>query len=377
MFGNSIRIGSVFGIDIRIDVSWLVIALLIAWSFFAEFTSQFPQLSGAAAAALAAATAGVFFASVLAHELSHSVMARRLGIPVGGITLFLFGGVTETRMEAREPRSEFLVAIVGPLTSLVLGGVFWVLVNGLDQTLPDATRFALGRLGWINAALAVFNLLPGFPLDGGRVLRAFLWRTTGSLTRATRGAARGGQMVGAGLIGLGILEVFLGNLGGLWMAAIGWFLYQAAFASGQDVVMRRMLRQVAAGDLMSPNPVSIPAELSIAEAVDDFFLRYDHSAFPVEDEDGTAGLITLRAVRQIPRDQWERRQVWSAMTRLEDLCTVPPHMSMDQVLERLRSDDIDRVLVMEDGRAVGIITPRDVARWVHRSEELGISRQAG
>jgi CBS domain-containing protein len=206
------------------------------------------------------------------------------------------------------------------------------------------------------------------------VLRAFLWRASGNPARATRGAATGGKIVGGLLAGFGLLTVFTGDLTGLWMAAIGWFLYQAASQADQDVVVRKLLKQVRAGEIMSPELVTIPADMSIAQAVDDYFLRYDHSAFPVDGE--RAGLITLRAIRQLPRDQWEVRQVWTLTTPLEEACVVAVDTPMDEVMENLRDREADRVLVVEEGRILGIITPRDIARWVRRSEELGLTRSS-
>jgi Zn-dependent protease/CBS domain-containing protein len=371
---GGLKIGRWFGIQVSIDVSWLVIATLVSWSFYALFADRFPELEGTEALVLGIGTAMFFFLSVLLHELSHSVMARSLGIPVSGITLFIFGGVTTTDEEAKTPGHEFAVAIVGPLTSVALGGVCWVLVNMTGNLFPEAIRFGLGYLGWLNVALGVFNMLPGFPLDGGRVLRSILWKATGSVTRSTRGAALGGRILASLLIAFGVFVVFSGNLVGLWYAAIGWFLYQAASGAGREVEVRRALSGVTAADLMTPDPVMVPAALSVRDAVDDFFLRHDHSAFPVRDDvDGTVGIITLRAVRQVPRDQWETRQVWSAMTRVEDACTVGPDESMDEVIQRLRDTDHERVLVVEDDTVIGIITAHDVARWVRRSHELGVA----
>lgn len=372
MFGSSLRIGRFFGIEVRIDVSWLVIALLFGWVFYSQYVLAFPDLDQVASILLATASVIVFFGSVVLHELSHSVVARRLGIPVEGITLFLFGGVTTTRMEARQPRDEFLVAVVGPVTSLALAGVAWLMVQTLGA-LPAPILFAIGYLGWLNLLLGVFNLLPGFPLDGGRVLRSILWRATGSLAQATRRAATVGRGIAAVLIAFGIFVFLGGNFGGLWMAAIGWFLFQAASAADQDMVMRLLLKDVRASELMSPDLVTIPASTTIQQAIDEYFLRYDHSAFPVVDLD-QPGMITLRSVREIPPDQRERRQVWTAMTRLNDVCTVTLDATMDEVMNLLREQKQDRVLVVDDARIRGIITPRDVLRWVRRSEELGTTK---
>lgn len=372
MFGSSLRVGRFFGIEVRIDASWLVIALLFGWVFYAQYVVEFPDLDQVATILLATASVIVFFASVVLHELSHSVVARRLGIPVEGITLFLFGGVTTTRMDARQPRDEFLVAVVGPVTSLALAGAAWLVVRTLGGLLPAPILFGVGYLGWLNLLLGVFNLLPGFPLDGGRVLRSILWRATGSLARATRKAAAAGRAIAAVLIAFGIFVFLGGNFGGLWMAAIGWFLFQAASAADQDMVMRVLLKDIRAADLMSPDLVTIPAAITIQEAIDDYFLRYDHSAFPVADLD-QPGMITLRSVREVPPDQRGRRQVWTVMTRLDDVCTVTVDATMDEVMELLREHKQDRVLVVDDDHIRGIITPRDVLRWVRRSEELGMT----
>jgi CBS domain-containing protein len=247
----------------------------------------------------------------------------------------------------------------------------WAVVKLTGETLSASISYAVGYLGWVNLALGAFNLLPGYPLDGGRVLRSFLWRASGNPGQATRRAATAGKVVG-GLIAVGgLLTVFAGDLSGLWMAAIGWFLFQAAAQADQEVVVKRLLNQVRAGDIMSPDLVTIPADMSIARAVDDYFLRYDHSAFPVDGE--RTGLLTLRAIRQVPRDQWETRQVWTVTTPLDDACAVPADTPMDVVMEKLRQQDEDRVLVVDTGRIEGIITPLDIARWLRRSEELGLS----
>ena len=368
---KTLRIGQIFGIDIRIDVSWLMIAFLVGWSFYIQYDTVFPALGPGATVPLAGFSVLVFFGSVLLHELSHSVVARRLGIPVESITLFLFGGVSTTKAEPSEPRDEFFMAIVGPLTSLALAALSWLVVNLTGDLLADPIAYAVGYIGWLNLALGLFNLLPGFPLDGGRVLRSILWRASGDQAAATRGAARTGKVIATLMIGLGIVSVFWGNLGGLWFAAIGWFLLQAAAAADQDVTLRLVLKEALARDVMSPDLVTIPSESTIKAAVDEYFLRYDHSAFPVSGSE-KPGLLTLRAVRQVPRDQWDYRQVWTAAVGLDETTTVGPDTPMTQVLERLRELDHERVLVVEGTEILGIITPRDVARWVRRSEELGL-----
>lgn len=373
MFGSGMKIGRWFGVDVSIDGSWVIIALLVGWSFFGLYQIEFPDLAGAATLVLATVTAALFFASVVLHEVSHAVMARRRGVPVEGITLFIFGGVTKTKQDAQRPQDEFAIAVVGPLTSVVIAAGFWVLVNLTGDLFPAPVRFGFGYLGWINLALGIFNLLPGFPLDGGRVLRAILWRASGNMAKATRRAANAGRFLAGGLIALGLFVLFSGNLGGLWYAAIGWFLLQAASASGAQVAVSQILRGVSAGDLMSPDPRTVPASASLREAVDEYFLRYDHSAFPVRGDSGDLiGILTLRAIRQVPSDQWEVRQAWAAMTRIHDAVTVPVSAPMDEVIEQLREPGHDRVLVLDDQELVGIITPGDIARWIRVSQELGL-----
>lgn len=374
MFGSGISLGRWLGIEVSVDRSWFVIALLLAWSFYTLFEVTFVEMARVSAVLLGLGTAVLFFVSVVLHELSHSLMARRLGIPVEGITLFIFGGVTKTTQEPRTAREEFAIAVVGPVTSIMLAGGFWALVNPTGDIFGDPVRYGFGHLGWINLALGVFNLLPGFPLDGGRVLRSLVWRITGSMERATRTATTGGKIIASLLIGLGMVEVFGGNLGGLWYAAIGWFLFQAAAASGQQMIMRRLFEGMVAADVMSPRLVALSTGTSVQEAVDDYFLRFDHSAFPVQDDDGiTRGILTLRAVRQVPRDQWPIIQVWSVMTQLDDAPTVDVDAPIHDVISQLEEAGDHRVLVVEGTAVVGIITSRDIARWVRRSGELGLT----
>jgi Zn-dependent protease len=324
----------------------LFIALLFGWSFYLQFEAQLADLDPMANVLLSAGSVIVFFASVLAHELSHSVTARRLGIPVEDITLFLFGGVTRTRMEASRPRDEFLIAIVGPLTSVGIAGLLWVALQLISDVVSEPVLFAIGYIAWLNLFLGVFNMLPGMPLDGGRVLRSILWKTSGSLTSATRRAAGAGKVLASALIGLGIFVVFTGDLSGIWLAAIGWFMFQAASASGYESVLRQVLREVKAGDLMTPDPVTIPSDVTIREAVEEYFLRYDHAAFPIVDLDRPA-LLTIKAVRQIPRDQWDIRRAWSVATSIDNTCTVEADTTMDVVMELLHQENQDRVLVVD------------------------------
>jgi Zn-dependent protease/CBS domain-containing protein len=371
MFGTSWRVGRIAGIEVRIDSSWAVIALLITYSMYLRLSVLYPQLSGGGAVGLAVVSAVLFFGSVLVHELAHALVAQARGIRVQDITLFLFGGATRARVESRGPGDEFLIALVGPLTSGLLAGLFAVVAGLGREVLSRPLAGTLGYLAWTNLLLAAFNLVPGFPLDGGRLLRAAIWKATGSLARATRVASVAGQGVGWLLVAAGVAWLLAGDLaGGIWFAFIGWFLVQAARSSYQDLQLQQLLRGVEAEDVMAANLVRIPPELSLQDAVDDYFMRYDHGAFPVEEQGRTVGLLTLRGVRRVPREQWPTRRVREAMVPLGDQVVVAPEARMDGVLGKLQDGEANRVLVVQGGEVVGIITPTDLTRWLRRWRPL-------
>jgi Zn-dependent protease/CBS domain-containing protein len=370
VFGASWRLGRIAGIEVRVDASWVVIALLITYSLYLQFTQAFPALSQPEAVVMAVVFSLLFFGSVLIHEMAHAVTARRRGIAVRGITLFLFGGATHAKVESKGPADEFVISVVGPLTSLVLGAAFF----GLGLAIRDVnTPWAGGllRLGLINGILAVFNMLPGFPLDGGRVLRSIVWRVTGNIVRATRVASIAGQVVGYLLIAAGVFFLAQGiTVSAIWFAAIGWFLAQAARASYDEVQIRGLLSSVEAEDIMSPDLVRVPGKLTLREAVNDYFMRYDHGAFPVGEGERTDGLITIRAVRRVPQEEWDTRRVREVMDAVDEHLTVPRDARMDRVLAKLQDGERKRVLVMSNGEVVGIITPSDIARWLDRRKAL-------
>ncbi len=371
MFGTSWRVGRIAGIEVRVDSSWVVIALLITYSMYLRASILYPELSGGGAVALGILATVLFFGSVLVHELAHAVVSQARGIRVQDITLFLFGGATRARVESRGPGDEFLIALVGPLTSGILAGLFGIAAGLGDDVLSRPLVGTLGYLAWVNLLLAGFNLVPGFPLDGGRLLRSAIWKATGSIGRATRVASLSGQAVGWLLVAGGVAYLLAGNLaGGIWFAFIGWFLVQAARSSYQELQLRDMLRGVEAEDVMAGDLLRIPPDLSLQDAVDDYFMRYDHGAFPVDEHGRTVGLLTLRGVRRVPREQWSTRRVRDHMVPLGDQVVVAPHARMDDVLGKLQDGEAGRVLVVQDGEVVGIITPTDLTRWLRRWRAL-------
>lgn len=371
MFGSSWRVGKIAGVEVRVDSSWVVIALLITYSMYLRSSTLYPELSGGGAFALGILATVLFFGSVLVHELAHALVSEARGIRVQDITLFLFGGATRARVDSRGPGDEFLIALVGPLTSGLLAALFGILATVGRDVLSTPLAGTFGYLAWTNLLLAVFNLVPGFPLDGGRLLRAAIWKATGSISRATQIASVAGQGVGWLLVAGGVAFLLAGDLaGGIWFAFIGWFLVQAARSSYQDLQLQNLLRGVEAEEVMAGDLVRIPPELSLQDAVDDYFMRYNHGAFPVEEHGRTVGLLTLRGVRRVPREQWSTRQVRQHMVPLGDQVVVAPDARMDGVLGKLQDGEANRVLVAEDGEVVGIITPSDLTRWLRRWRAL-------
>jgi Zn-dependent protease len=371
---GGLRLGSVLGFEIRVDYSWFVIVFLILWSFsFGVFPQTLPGYERSVYLAMGAVGAVLFFASLLAHELSHSVVARAKGIPVEGITLFIFGGMARTRMEAETPGDELAIAGVGPLASLVIAGLFtvmwWVGVRTGTAAAPvaEVARY----LAVVNVVLAVFNLLPGFPLDGGRLFRALVWKVTGDLTRATRWASWGGQALGFALMALGALQAMSGMvLGGMWLVFIGWFLRTAAAFSFRQHVVREMLTGVRARDLMTPSPHSVSSDLTIDELVERHILLQRHYGFPVLDEDRLVGLVTLEDVKRTPRAEWGGKRVRDIMGT-DGALIVSPDAPVTEVLERLQGAGAGHLVVARGGHVEGIVASSDVARWIQREQELG------
>src|SRR5919198_2995446 len=374
MFGTSWRVARIADVEVRVDSSWAVVALLVTYSMYLRLSILYPELSGGGAVGLALLSAVLFFGSVLVHELAHALVSQARGIRVQDITLFLFGGATRARVDSRGPGDEFLIALVGPLTSGILAGLFGIVAGFGGDVLSAPLAGTLGYLAWTNLLLAAFNLVPGFPLDGGRLLRSAIWKATGSFRRATRVASVAGQGVGWLLVAGGVASLLAGDLaGGIWFAFIGWFLVQAARSSYQELQLRDLLRGVEAEDVMATDLLRIPPELSLQDAVDDYFMRYDHGAFPVEEHGRTVGLLTLRGVRRVPREQWPTRQVRDHMVPLGDQVVVAPDARMDGVLGKLQDGEAGRVLVAQDDEVVGIITPSDLTRWLRRWRTLEAS----
>jgi len=373
--GHGWKVGRLAGIDLAIHPSWLVIAFLVTYTLAAsQFPRQYPGWESGQYWLVAGATAALFFASVLAHELSHAIVARRLGLKVESITLFIFGGVTTIDTDARTPREEALIALAGPAMSIALGAVF----IGADLVIGQEQIGALiGWLGVVNLVLGVFNLIPGFPMDGGRVLRALLWRFRGDRLVATRNAAIVGRTFAYVLIGLGVFYALQpgGLFGGIWLALIGWFLSTAAESTVAQAGVEQSLRGVRVRDGMDPSPPAVSPNEPVAELVQERLLRGEDRAFLVRHDDGgLAGLVTLSDVRRLPREQWPEARVTDIMTRYADLATIGPDAPLADALRLFQEREVAQLPVVEDdGRTtVGMVTRRGILRLIDARMKLGL-----
>ncbi len=367
------RLGYIFGIEIRIDYSWFIIFVLILWTLtVGVFPMEYPDLPASTYLWMGAAGTLLFFASLLAHELSHSLVARSKGLPADRITLFIFGGMAQTGSEFESPRDELHVAGIGPVTSFALAALFWLIhVGGVAMGWSPAVTGVAWYLYLINLILAIFNLFPGFPLDGGRLFRAAVWHRTGDLTRATRVAAGGGKIFGLLLIVFGVLNLFAANLiGGLWMIFIGWFVRMTADASYAQHLLTTALEDVSVGQAMTRDPETVSPEPSIERFVEEHLFQGQHQGYPVTENGTPLGIITLDRIRQVDRNRWKERTVREVMMPIEEIGVVEPRQKMSEVLTQFRERGRNRILVVEDGKLVGIVTRTDVARWLERIRML-------
>ncbi len=368
--GGLLRIA---GIRIVVDPTWFFIFALVVWSLATGYFPQVePSISRGAAWLLGLVAGLLLFASVLVHELSHALFARAAGIEVPRIRLFLFGGVSEMAAEPRDPRAELRIAAAGPLTSIALAALFWIVSRtGLPALLPGV-GLVVDYLAMINLALAIFNLLPGFPLDGGRILRAWLWSRHGNLLRATRTAGRAGQILGFVLMGLGLRNLILGApLGGIWMILIGLFLNQAAGSSYQTVLIRDLLSGIRVRQLMSQPVIMVPDHVSLEELVNDYFYRHPHGGFPVASGDRLVGMVTLEQLKSVPREEWGRIPVRQVMTRADAVRPLLPDDDCVAALEQMLREGVGRLPVVDEtGRIVGILSRRDVMQLFQIRSDL-------
>ena len=377
MLRGGIPIGKAFGISLRLHYSWFFIFALVTWALAAGyFPSAYPTWSLSARIAAGLITSVLFFGSVLVHELMHSIVSQRQGIPVQSITLFLFGGVSQITSEPKQPKDEFRMAIVGPLSSLLLGGIFFGIYFGWRNVDTLAVQFITAIaywLGYINLALGVFNLIPGFPLDGGRVLRSLIWWRSGNLKSATRIASNAGRAVGFILIFVGIWFIFTGNwFNGIWLALIGWFVESAAVGSYQQLLIQDMLKGHVASEVMSRDCVVIPPDTTIDQLVHGNILTSGRRCFPVVSGSQIMGMMTLHNVNAVPREQWSTETVKEAMTPFDKLKWVRPDEELSSILRILTEDNINQVPVVQDSEIVGMVSRENLLNFVNIRSKLGV-----
>jgi Zn-dependent protease/CBS domain-containing protein len=389
---NGFRIARIFGINIRVDWSWLLIFVLVTWNLSAVFASAHSDWGVWLRWGMALIAAILFFISVLVHELAHSLVAKARGMPVRNIKLFLFGGVSNIEREPPSPGAEFLMALVGPLTSIVLG-LALVLAGGFTAPVGEAVTDPQGVvaqlsplttllmwLGSINIFLGFFNLVPGFPLDGGRVLRSIFWAASDDLRRATRWATWIGQgiawlMIGAGIaMAFGVQLPFLGGgiSGGLWLAFIGWFLHSSAVMSYRQVVVQDILEDVPVARMMRSNPPTVSPTMTVDELVHDGVMGTDDHAFPVIDNGQLVGLVTLEDMRAIPRTSWEDTTVRQIMTPSDQLVSVTTEEDAAEALSQLQARDVRQLPVMDNSSLAGLLRRRDIVKWLQLHSKLGL-----
>jgi Zn-dependent protease len=374
MFRKSFRLVKIAGIEIQLDYSWFIIFFLITWSLGAyQFPATHPGWSAGLYWLLALITSILFFCSVVVHELAHSLVSNRTGVPVRRITLFIFGGAAQLSDEPKSALDEFLMALAGPVTSLVIGGAFalvWFFVRAFSEPLAALA----GWLGAINIMLAVFNLIPGFPLDGGRVFRAIVWGITRNLKTATKVATFVGQAVAFLFIFAGVWMIFRGLwINGLWIAFIGWFLETAASSSYRQVALREMLQGHTAREVMTTDCPKVPRNITLEQLVHDYILSTHRRCFPVTDGNNRVdGIVTLHNVKGVPREDWGITTVEQIMIPFDKMKTVRPDAGLFQVLEQMASEDINQLPVVDSGVLVGMVGRDSVLSFIHARTELGV-----
>jgi Zn-dependent protease/CBS domain-containing protein len=364
MFGNRVTLFKLLGFEVRLDSSWIILAVLITWSLAkGVFPAYFEDMPTANYWAMGAAGALGLFLSIIFHELSHSLVARRFGIPMRGITLFIFGGVAEMSEEPPSAKAEFLTAIIGPVSSVLIAAVFYgILQVGESFGWPMAVNGVLFYLVWVNFILALFNLLPAFPLDGGRVLRSALWSWKKDLRWATMISSRIGSGFGVLFIAWGLWEIIRGNfIGGLWQSMIGLFLRGAAQSSYRLVVTRDVLSGLKVGRFMATDPVSVPPGITLQDFVEDYLYRYHHQIYPVVKDGELTGCITVRKLKDVARDEWSHRLVGDMAASCEEAMVVGPDMDATEALGIMNRTGNSRLMVVENGRLVGIVTLKDLS----------------
>lgn len=363
MFGKGITLVKLFGFKVKIDLSWLILGLLITWTLAQGLFPQYHEgLQTATYWLMGIAGALGLLVSIVFHELWHSLIARRFGLPMRGITLFIFGGVAEMTEEPPSPKAEFFMAVAGPISSVVLGlGLFGIFFLGMNLGWPESVTGVINYLGFLNLILAGFNLLPAFPLDGGRVLRSVLWGWKDNIRWATQIASKIGGAFGIALIVVGVFELFLGNLiGGVWIAVIGLFIRGASQSAYQQMLIRRSLEGEKVRRFMKSDPVTVSASISVEDLVEDYIYKHHYKMYPVVENDHLVGCVTLSQVKTIPREERRDHRVRELAEGCSEKNTIGPDEDAMKALTAMRKANSSRLMVVEGDKLVGVITLKDM-----------------
>lgn len=373
MFGRKFTLFRLFGFEVGIDPTWIILAILVAWSLSTGyFPFYYRNLSTEAYWIMGIIGAVGLFLSIIFHEFSHSLVARRSGMPMKGITLFIFGGVAEMNEEPPGAKEEFWMALAGPVSSFVAAGVFYAL-EGLGNAVgwPIYITAVVGYLTLINFILAVFNLIPAYPLDGGRILRSILWGWKKNIRWATRVSSQIGEAFGIALVILGVFRVLTGYfIGGMWLFLIGMFIRGAARASYQQLLTRRALEGEPVSRFMNENPITVPPSISLDKLVEEYIYRYHHKLYPVVDGDTLVGCITTRQVKAISREEWSSTTTGQLAVDCSSENTVSPETDAVEALAAMQKNSASRMMVVSDGRLKGIISLKDLLDFLSMKVEF-------
>lgn len=361
LFQGAWKIGTIMGIPIRVHFSWLIVFGLITWSLSTfYFPKAAPDLPAVAYWIKGALAALMLFFSVAFHELAHSFVAKRYKISIESITLFIFGGVAQMKGEPPHPKAEFRIAIAGPLSSFFLSVVFF----SLSLNTTDSVKSLFAYLAQINLIIGIFNLIPGFPMDGGRVLRSIIWEKKKNFFYATQKASGIGQKIALFFIFFGIFSIFTGMIGGLWLILIGWFLYIAAQASYQQSTLQESLSGVKVHDIMVKELVIVSSSMTIEDVVNDYFLRYGYGGFPVVADGKYLGIVTLKEVKDVPRERWRSVKTADIVVPHQRRWEVSPADDVMKALGLMLKEDKGRLVIIENGKLAGMITRTGIAQYV-------------
>jgi Zn-dependent protease/CBS domain-containing protein len=379
MFGRRITLFKLSGFEVRLDASWIVLAFLITWSLAqGYFPGESPGLPASSYWWMGIASAIGLFVSIVIHEFAHSVVARRRGLPMNGITLFIFGGVAEMSGEPPNAETEFFMAIVGPITSAVLGGLSYLLYETGRNNWPAQVSGVVHYLGWINLSLAAFNMVPAFPLDGGRVLRSVLWRFKGDLRRATKIASQIGEGFGFFLIAAAIVSLLIGNVvSAIWWFVLGSFLRGAAQQAYMQVLLGSGLSGEPISRFMRADPITVPPNISVEDLIDNYVYRYHYKMFPVvtDPDHRLAGCVSTQNLRTIPRDEWRQHSVQELMRPCTVENTIAPEADAASALSQMSRTGLSRLMVVDHGRLLAVVALKDLLEFLSLKLELESPRR--